>query len=128
MVTAGIICEYNPLHRGHLAQFRRTRQALGADAAIVCVMSGNYVQRGEPAVFDKLLRARAAVDCGADLVLELPLGACLSSAEGFALGAVELLDRLGVADVLSFGCECEDAELLRQAAECLAPSAPLRSK
>ena len=119
MVTAGIVCEYNPFHRGHLSQFRRTRQALGADTAIVCVMSGSYVQRGEPAVFDKLVRARAAVDCGANLVLELPLGACLSSAEGFAAGGVALLEGLGITDRLSFGCESPDPAALDRAAECL---------
>ena len=88
MTIVGIICEYNPFHRGHRKQFSEIRQRFGADAAIVCLMSGNYVQRGAPAVFDREVRARAAMLCGADLVLELPVTASLSSAEGFASAGV----------------------------------------
>lgn len=84
MKTIGIICEYNPLHLGHKRQMLTIRERWGVDAAIVCLMSGNFVQRGQPAIVDMGLRARAAVDCGADLVLELPVTAALSSAEGFA--------------------------------------------
>ena len=73
MHICGIICEYNPFHRGHEKQLRRVRQALGADAAVVCLMSGNFVQRGEPAIFEKRVRAQAAVLAGANLVLELPV-------------------------------------------------------
>ena len=91
MPTVGIICEYNPLHFGHRKQLSAIRQHFGEDTAIVCVMSGNFVQRGHPAVFDKALRARAALQSGADLVLELPVQYCLSSAEGFAAGAVSIL-------------------------------------
>ena len=69
MQTVGVICEYNPFHLGHARQFAAIRRQLGQDAAIVCLMSGNYVQRGEPAVFDKLTRARAAADAGADLII-----------------------------------------------------------
>lgn len=105
MKTAAIVCEYNPLHLGHVRQFSALREALGEDTRIVCLMSGRFVQRGRPAVFDAPIRARAAVECGADLVLELPLTASLSSAEGFAAGAVEVLDRLGTVDVLCFGSE-----------------------
>ena len=119
MRVAGIICEYNPFHNGHKKQFDLTRAALGPDTAIVCAMSGNFVQRGEPALFPRTLRARAAVDCGADLVLELPLTACLSSAEGFAAGGAALLDALGIVTHLSFGCETADGAALWQAAECL---------
>lgn len=72
MQTVGVICEYNPFHLGHARQLGLIRQQLGPEAAIVCLMSGNYVQRGEPAVFDKCVRARAAVEAGASLVLELP--------------------------------------------------------
>ena len=69
MKTAAIVCEYDPLHLGHVRQYRLARQALGADARIVCLMSGNFVQRGRPAIIDAPTRARAAVECGADLVL-----------------------------------------------------------
>ena len=102
MQTVGVICEYNPFHLGHARQFAAIRHQLGQDAAIVCLMSGNYVQRGEPAVFDKLTRARAAADAGADLVLELPITCALQSAEGFAAGGVRILSQLGCGYV-SFG-------------------------
>lgn len=111
MKTAGIICEYNPFHLGHQRQIRLIRHHLGPDTAIVCVMSGNYVQRGVPAMWDKYTRARAAIACGADVVLELPITRVLQSAEGFAKGGVEILDRFGV-DHLCFGAECGDGDAL----------------
>ena len=111
-----MICEYNPFHRGHLTQFRQIRTLFGEDAAIVCLMSGNFVQRGACAVFDKLVRASAAVDCGANLVLELPVTGALRSAEGFARCGVEILDALGV-ETLAFGSESGETEdFLRLAA------------
>lgn len=115
MQTVGVICEYNPFHLGHARQFAAIRRQLGQDAAIVCLMSGNYVQRGEPAVFDKLTRARAAADAGADLVLELPITCALQSAEGFAAGGVRILSQLGCG-YLSFGCESGSADALLRAA------------
>ena len=108
MTVVGVICEYNPFHLGHEKQLRRIRERFGADTAVVCVMSGNYVQRGAPAIFDKRTRAAAAVEAGANLVIELPVTAALSSAEGFARGGVEALDRLGIVDALCFGCESGD--------------------
>ena len=84
MKITGIICEYNPFHLGHLKQINKIKST-DTDSGIVCLMSGNYVQRGMPAIFDKAYRAKAAVMCGADLVLELPVTAALSSAEGFAV-------------------------------------------
>jgi predicted nucleotidyltransferase len=114
VATAAIICEYNPFHNGHLHQLALTRAELGTEAGIVCLMSGNYVQRGEPALFDKMVRARAAIDCGASLVLELPVTCALRSAEGFGGGAVDILNRLGCVDVLSFGCECGAADDLQE--------------
>lgn len=121
MQLVGVICEYNPFHLGHLRQLTLIRRSLTEPAAIVCLMSGNYVQRGEPAIFDKSTRARAAVQAGADLVLELPLGYVLRSAEGFADGGVEILTQLGC-QALSFGCECGDgAAILRAARATLCP-------
>ena len=116
MKTVGVICEYNPFHNGHLRQLRLARQAVGEDCALVCLMSGNYVQRGEPAIFPKQLRAEAAVRCGADLVLELPLPVALSSAEGFAAGGVSILSALGC-ELLCFGTESADPSVLLRAAE-----------
>ena len=110
MQTVGIICEYNPFHLGHQKQFDKIRATLGPDTVIVCLMSGNFVQRGKPAIFDKSLRARSAIDCGADLVLELPVTCALSSAEGFAAGGVTILSPF--CDYLCFGCETGDADSL----------------
>lgn len=118
MNTVGIVAEYNPFHAGHAFHIRETRRLLG-DCAVVCVMSGNFVQRGECALFDKWTRARAALENGADLVLELPTVWAVSSAESFARGAVELLTATGVATHLSFGSECGDVNRLRRAAACL---------
>lgn len=117
MLTAGIICEYNPFHLGHRKQFMQIREALGEDTGIVCLMSGNFVQRGAPAVFDKTRRAEAALRSGADLVLELPTPVCLSSAEGFAAGGVEILGKF--CDFLAFGCETGDESSLYRTAETL---------
>ena len=117
MRIIGIICEYNPLHLGHKKQFDRIREVFGQDCAIVCAMSGNFVQRGAPAIVDKSLRARAAITCGADLVLELPVTTSLSSAEGFAAGGVRILSRM--CDTLCFGAETAEADLLLNTAQAL---------
>ncbi|HIV96073.1 MAG TPA: nucleotidyltransferase family protein [Candidatus Agathobaculum stercoravium] len=116
MTVCGVVAEYNPFHAGHAHHIAETRRVLGGDSAIVCAMSGNFVQRGDLAVMEKYARAEAAVRCGADLVLETPLAACLSSAEGFARGAVSLLDALGCVTHLSFGAEQADLALLQRAA------------
>ncbi len=116
-MTIGIICEYNPLHLGHKKQLDRIRAEFGPDTAIVCAMSGNFVQRGMPAILDKSLRARAALACGADLVLELPITTALSSAESFAAGGVRILSRM--CDSLCFGAETPDAETLMATARSL---------
>ena len=120
MQTVGIICEYNPLHLGHQKQIMRIRKEFGSSCAVVCAMSGNYVQRGAPAILDKSIRATAAVMCGADLVLELPLTTSLSSAEGFAAGGVTLLSRL--CDILCFGSETGNISSLLEEAEALMSS------
>ncbi len=117
MKIVGIICEYNPLHSGHAKQLQMVRWLCGADTAIVCLMSGNFVQRGEPAIFHKSLRAGAALQAGADLVLELPVTYALSSAEGFAHGGVEILGRF--CDSLCFGAESGDGDTLMQTAKAL---------
>ena len=119
MHICGIICEYNPFHRGHEKQLRQVRQALGADAAVVCLMSGSFVQRGEPAIFEKRVRAQAAVLAGANLVLELPVTKALCSAEGFARGGVEIFTKLGIIDTLAFGCESGDGQAIFTAAQAM---------
>ena len=117
MKTVGIICEYNPLHLGHQKQIDRIKAEFGPDCAIVCAMSGNFVQRGMPAILDKSLRAKAAVLCGADLVLELPVTCALSSAEGFAAGGVKILSQM--CDALCFGAETADRDALLDTAGAL---------
>ena len=118
MGIIGIVSEYNPFHKGHEYHINKSRQMLGEDPGIICVMSGDFVQRGEAAVYSKFARAEAACRCGADLVIELPLPWALSSAEGFARGAVGLLDALGVTHI-SFGSECGDVNALETVAQHL---------
>lgn len=115
MLTAGVVAEYNPFHKGHKYQLEMTRAA-GA-THIVSVMSGSAVQRGDIAVFSKYERASAAVRNGADLVIELPCPYSCSSGEIFAGAAVELLAGFGAVDMLSFGSECGDVSLLERGAE-----------
>ena len=117
MGITGIICEYNPFHLGHRKQFDIIRQRKGDAEAIVCLMSGDFVQRGHPAIIDKTLRAKAAVSCGADLVLELPVTAALSSAEGFAARGVEILSSF--CNSLCFGAESDDSAALLDTAGAL---------
>lgn len=118
MGAVGIVAEYNPLHRGHLRHLALTRQTVGADAAVIVCLSGNWVQRGDCAVTDKWTRARQACEHGADLVLELPSVFALTSAQTFAQGAVDILAAAGV-EALSFGCEDPDLSALRALAGAL---------
>ncbi|MBQ2265523.1 MAG: nucleotidyltransferase family protein [Oscillospiraceae bacterium] len=115
MKVSGIICEYNPLHNGHVHHIRQTR-ANGA-THIVGVMSGNFVQRGDTAILNKFDRAKLAVNAGVDLVIELPVAFSAASAELFATGAVSILHNLGIVDELSFGSSCGDQECLELLAE-----------
>lgn len=119
MKICAIIAEYNPFHSGHAYQIGRVREILGDDTAVVCCMSGDFVQRGEAAILNKSLRAEAAVRCGADLVLSLPLRYSLSSAQGFADGAVRILGMAG-AEYIAFGAEDDDIEALSQIAGLIA--------
>ena len=119
MKTIGIICEYNPFHHGHLNHIEKTRQIIGDDAAVICVMSGNFVQRGDFAIFNKHARAKMAICGGADLIIELPAPYALQSAEGFARAGVFILDRLGICEYLSFGSESGYVEVLYEAANAI---------
>lgn len=119
MKAVGIVAEYNPFHGGHQYQIRKIREICGADTPIVAVMSGDFVQRGEAASYDKFTRAEGAVRGGVSLVLELPLPWSLSSAEGFARGGVGLLGATGVIDTLSFGSESGDLAALEKTAAAL---------
>ena len=112
MKVAAIISEYNPFHSGHEYQIKRLRETLGEDTAVVAIMSGNYTQRGEVAVVDKTVRARAAVECGVNLVLGLPFPFSMSSAEFFAKSGVRIAEEIGVVDYLVFGSENGDVSTL----------------
>lgn len=118
MKIAAIIAEYNPFHKGHQYQIEETRRQTGADY-ILAVMSGNFVQRGAPALCNKYLRTRMALMGGADAVIELPSLYALSSAEFFAGGGITLLNQLGAVDILSFGSEAGDAASLMKYAHDL---------
>jgi len=117
--AVGVVAEYDPFHLGHQYLLARARRLAGADLPVVCAMSGSWTQRGGCALTDKWTRARLALRGGVDLVLELPVRAVLSSAEGFARGAVALLKAAGVVDILAFGSECGDIRPLRRLARCL---------
>lgn len=119
MRICGVVAEYNPFHNGHALHIHKTRRLLGEDTAIVCCMSGSYMQRGEPAILPKWARAESAVRGGADLVLELPSAWSLCSAEGFARAAVAQLSALGCVTDLSFGSETADTAILLELASLL---------
>ena len=119
MSAVGIVAEYNPFHNGHLFQIKRIRAIRGADTPIVAVLSGDFVQRGEAAVFSKFARAEAAVRCGVSLVIELPLPWSLASAEGFARGGIGLLRATGVVDAVAFGSESENRAAMERCVETL---------
>ena len=118
MKVVGIVAEYNPFHNGHKFHMEQARKLTGADYVIV-VMSGNFTQRGNPALVDKYARTRMALESGADLVIELPVYYACTSAEFFSKGAVALLDKLGVVDSICFGSECGDIKLLTKIASVL---------
>ncbi len=118
MKVIGIIAEYNPLHTGHAYQLQYAKEVLGADYCVI-VMSGPFTQRGIPAIFDKYTRADAAINCGADLVLELPVCHATASAEGFAEGALKTLASTGIVDTVLFGSETPDIDCMKQTAHIL---------
>ncbi len=117
MNVTGIIAEYNPFHNGHQYQIEQIRKT-GTDY-IVVVMSGNFLQRGTPAILDKWTRTRMALLSGADLVIELPVVFSTASAQYFARGGVSILDKLGIVDTISFGCESNDKDFIYQTASFL---------
>lgn len=116
--AAGITAEYNPLHNGHIYHIEETRRITGCDAVVVA-MSGDYVQRGEPAFMDKWVRTEHALRCGADLVLEIPVLFCLGNAGQYADAAVKILEATGKVSHISFGSESGDAASLTRIAETL---------
>ena len=118
MKTIGIIAEFNPFHKGHEYFINEAKRLSGADSVVI-VMSGDYVQRGEPAVWDKFTRAKHALLGGADLVLELPCVYATGSARDFAYGAVSILNKLNVIDELWFGSEAGDTAVFDMLSDVL---------
>lgn len=118
MKVLGLIVEYNPFHNGHLYHIQKSRELTQADH-VICVISGNFIQRGEPAVINKWARTRMALHGGADLVIELPVPFAMASAEFFAFGAVKLLDSTGITDMLCFGSEAGTLAPLKEIAALL---------
>ena len=118
MKVVGLITEYNPFHNGHQYHIEKAKEVTGADTVIV-IMSGDYVQRGTPAIMPKHLRAEMALRCGASAVFELPVCYSTGSAELFAMGAVSFLDQLSVVDCICFGSECGDIRLLKELSDYL---------
>ncbi len=119
MKTVGLITEYNPFHNGHAYHIEKAKMLTGADRVII-VMSGDFVQRGAPAVMPKHLRAKSALLSGASLIIELPVCFATGSAEYFAQGSISLLNQLGCIDSICFGSECGDLHLLKEIAQILA--------
>lgn len=118
MKICAIICEYNPLHNGHVYLIEKVRAISGADA-VLCIMSGDYTQRGEIAVLDKYARARHAILAGADAVIELPTVFATASAEFFSRGAIKILSSISDVKYIAFGCENDDTPLIKKAAAIL---------
>ena len=114
----GIVCEYNPFHNGHLYHLEQSKRMTGSNYT-VAVMSGNFTQRGSTSLIDKWSKAEAAINCGVDLVIELPVLYATSSAENFAEGAIKILDSLKVVDYISFGAETSDTDVLTTFADIL---------
>lgn len=119
MHVTGVIVEYNPMHNGHVYHVEQSRQTTGADA-VAAVMSGHFLQRGEPAMLNKWARTKMALAQGVDLVLEMPAAYSTQSAALFALGSVATLDRLGVVDSLCFGSESGDISALQTLSSIIA--------
>ena len=119
MKICAIICEYNPLHYGHLYHIQKARELSGCDA-IMCIQAGNFTQRGEPAITNKFVRARMALEASADIVVQIPTAYCCSSAEIFALAGVKIANSFDNVTHLAFGCETENYELLKEIAKFFA--------
>lgn len=119
MKIVGLITEYNPFHNGHKYHIEKAKEITGADY-VIAVMSGDFVQRGAPAIIPKHLRAKMALDGGCDMVIELPVCYATGSAEYFASGAISILDGLGCVDAICFGSECGDYASLETIAKVLA--------
>ncbi|MGL4791619.1 MAG: nucleotidyltransferase family protein, partial [Anaerotignaceae bacterium] len=123
MNICGIIAEYNPFHNGHKLHIEESLKISGCSHVVVA-MSGNFVQRGEPAIVNKWERCKMAILGGADLVIEIPTIFSTASAESFSHTAIKLLSDSGIVNFLSFGSECGDTEILLKCGKLLANEPP----
>lgn len=119
MKICAIICEYNPLHYGHLYHIQKAKELSGCDT-IMCIQAGNFTQRGEPAITNKYVRSRMALEAGADIVVQIPTAYCCSSAEIFAMAGIKIANSFENVTHLAFGCETENFELLKEVAKFFA--------
>ena len=119
MKLCAIICEYNPFHFGHWYHIQKAKELSGCDG-VLCIMSGNFTQRAEPTITDKYVRASMALNGGADIVVQMPTAYACSSAEIYALAGVKIANSFKNVTHISFGCECENFELLKELANYLA--------
>ena len=127
MLVLGIIAEYNPFHNGHLYLLQKSKELTGADFSIA-IMGGNFLQRGEPALWNKLVRTKMALMAGIDLVIELPFVFASQDARGFAQAGVKLLNSLGFVDYITFGCENEKIETFSKIAALIRKDPPFFKK
>ena len=119
MKICAIICEYNPLHYGHLYHIQKAKELSGADG-VMCILAGNFTQRAEPAVVNKYIRASMALEAGSDIVVQMPTAYACSSAEVFALAGVKIANAFNNVTHLAFGCETKNYPLLKEIAGYLA--------
>lgn len=127
MKIAGIITEYNPFHNGHIEHIKKTKEITNS-SHIISLMSGSFVQRGEPAIIDKWSRAKTAIQNGVDLVIELPVVYSVQTAELFSYGAISILDSLNIVDSIAFGSESGNIDNLKNIANVLLQESPLFKK
>ena len=118
MKVLGIVSEYNPFHNGHKLHIEKSKKSTGCDF-VIAVMSGNFVQRGEPAIFDKWTRTRSALINGVDMVIEIPVSFATASAEFFAECSVRILENSGIIDTISFGSECGNVDYIEKISDIL---------
>ena len=123
MSTLGIIAEYNPFHNGHLYHLQKAKERTGAEYTIA-VLGGNFLQRGEPALWNKWVRTKMALLAGIDLVIELPFVFATQDAQGFARAGVSILNALGIVDYITFGCENDNIETFSEVAQLIRKEPP----
>ena len=124
MKICAVVCEFNPFHNGHAYLLEQARALSGCDA-VMCIMSGNFTQRGEPAIVDKTTRANMAINCGADIVVQMPTYFCSTNAEMYALAGVKIASAFDEVTHICFGSECGDIVTINELATLFAKEPPI---